>query len=209
MPRAIQVENVVISLYDVETGPTIYVENQPLYTHAFLDKSQFDEAYKEGGWFFARYEDSYLALWASDPDADWQVNDDPDHQDLGDHEIIADGEKTIWICELGSVAEYDDFDAFKAAILGAPLSADADALTVDYDSPSQGRLIMGWDGPLTRNGEAVDVANYARYDNPYGAAPHRDPVISFEYVDPSETYETTSLRLDFENRARELSHRLE
>ena len=35
---------------------------------------------------------------------------------------MADGEKTIWICELGSAADYEDFDAFKAAndvLLGA------------------------------------------------------------------------------------------
>jgi hypothetical protein len=202
MPRAIQVENVVISLYDVETGPTIYVQNQPLYTHAFLDKSKFDEAYKEDGWFFAREGSGYLALWASDPDADWKVNDDPDHQDLGDHEIIADGEKTVWICELGSESEYGDLGEFKAAILGAALDVDAEALTVDYDSPSQGRLVMGWDGPLTQDGADVDVSDYPRYGNPYGESAFRGDVISFDY-------QGRSLILDFANRTREVSHFLD
>jgi len=197
MPRAIQVKNVVISLYDVETEPTIYVEDQPLYTHAFLDKSQFDEAYKEGGWFFARYEESYVALWTSDPEANWETNDDPDHQDLGDHEIIADGEKTIWICELGSQSEYVDFDAFKQAILEAPLTASGDALTVDYDSPSQGRLVMGWnDQPLTQDGTLVEVQNYPRYENPYSSSPFRDDVISFQL-------EGRQLTLDFAQLTRE------
>lgn len=202
MPRAIQVENVVISLYDVETGPTIYVENQPLYTHAFLDKSKFDEAYKEDGWFFAREGSGYLALWASDPDADWKVNDDPDHQDLGDHEIIANGEKTVWICELGSESEYGNLDEFKAAILGAALDVDAEALTVGYDSPSQGRLVMDWDGPLTQDGADVDVSDYPRYGNPYGESAFRGDVISFEY-------QGRSLILDFANRTREVSHFLD
>ena len=202
MPRAIQVQNVVISLYDVDTETDLYVTNQPLYTHAFLDKSQFDEAYKEGGWFFARYGDGYLALWASDPDADWEVNDDPDHADLGDHEIIADGEKTIWICELGRAADYADFDAFKAAILGASLTADAEGLTVDYVSPSQGRLVMGWEGPLTQDGVALDVGDYPRYENPYGTSAFPGDVISFRL-------EGQSLRLDFVNRRREVSRFLD
>jgi hypothetical protein len=202
MPRAIQVKNVVISLYDVDTEAMLYVPDQPLYTHAFLDKSQFDEAYKEDSWFFARYGDGYIALWTSDPDTDWEVNDDPDHADLGDHEIIAYGEKTIWICELGSAIDYADFDAFKAAILGAALSADAEALAVDYDSPSQGRLVMGWDGPLTQGGVAVDVADYPRYENPYSSASFRGDVISFQL-------RGQSLRLDFANRRREVSRFLD
>jgi hypothetical protein len=209
LPRAIQVKNVVISLYDVDTMAWIILPDQPLYTHAFLDKSRFDEAYKEGGWFFARYGDGYLALWASDPDADWAINDDPAHQDLGDHEIIAQGEKTVWICELGSAADYADFAAFKAAILGAKLSVDAEALTVDYESPSEGRLVMAWDGPLTQDGAPVDVSNYPRYENPYSASAFRDDIISFEYQDRSGQYESTSLVLDFANRTREVSHFLE
>ena len=206
MPRAIQVKNVVISLYDVDTTAELYVPNQPLYTHAFLDKSKFDEAYKEDGWFFARQGDGYLALWASDPDADWKVNDDRDHQDLGDHEIIADGEKTVWICELGSAADYTDFAAFKSAILDSTLDVDPEALTVDYDSPSQGQLAMAWDGPLTQDGMPVDVSDYPRYENPYSESPFRDDLISFEYQDPDGVYQTRSLVLDFASRTRTVSH---
>mgnify|MGYP001818603129 CR=1 FL=1 len=234
MPRSIQVKNVGISLYDIETGETIYVEDQPLYTHAFFDKSQFDEAYKEGGWFFGRYEDSYVALWASDPEADWTDNDDPDHQDLGDHEIVAcpdgypgpstqypdgypghsacqsrqgygdcvnpsDCDKTIWISELGSAAEYADFDAFKQAILGAPLTVDVGALTVDYESPSQGRLRMGWNGePLTQNGEPVEVHGYARYENPYSSSAFRDDVISFELAGRRLSLDYAQLKREYD-----------
>jgi hypothetical protein len=202
MPRAIQVKNVVISLYEVDTTTLFYVTDQPLYTHAFLDKSQFDEAYKEGGWFFARYGDGYLALWASDPDADWEVNDDPDHADLGDHEIIADGKKTIWICELGSAADYEDFDAFKVAILGASLTANSAALTVDYDSPSQGRLAMGWEDPLMQDGVALDVGDYPRYENPYSSSAFPGDLISFELGGQF-------LRLDFAKQRREVSRFLD
>ena len=93
-------------------------------------------------------------------------------------------------------------DAFKAAIVGAPLTADAEALTVDYDSPSQGRLVMGWDDPLTQDGVPVDVRDYPRYGNPYSESEFRDDVISF-------SHEGQFLRLGFENRTREVSQFLE
>jgi hypothetical protein len=202
MPRAIQAKNVVISLYDVYTGEALYVENQPLYTHAFLDKNQFDEAFKEDGWFFARKGEAYVALWTSDPSADWEVNDDPERADLGDFEIIADGKKTIWICELGSARDYVDFASFRAAILEASLVADADALRVDYESPSQGRLLMAWDGPMTQDGVPLDVSDFPRYANPYVSAEFPGELISFSHAGQS-------LSLDFANRTREVSRFLD
>jgi hypothetical protein len=211
MPRAIQVKNVVISLYDRDEMASLYVPNQPSFTHAFLPRDKFDETSKEGGWFFARKGDGYLALWSSDPESDWEPAD-PDHADLGVHEIIADNKdaddepsgKQVWICELGSADEHADYEAFKAAITGAPLDVDPEALTVEYDSPSQGRLVMGWDGPLTQDGVDVDVSDYARYENPYGTSPFRDDQISFKYDDPAGVDESRSLTLDFSNRTREV-----
>jgi hypothetical protein len=202
MPRAIQVKNVVISLYDVDTETELYVTDQPLYTHAFLPKAMFDDAHKEGGWFFARKGDGYLALWSSDPDADWLANSDPDSAELGDYEIIADGEKTIWICELARASDYADFGAFKTAILGASLTADSEALSVDYASPSLGRLMMGWDGPITQDGSALVVGDFPRYDNPYSSSEFRGDVISFGHAGQS-------LKLDFANRSREVSRFLD
>lgn len=202
MPRAIQVKNVVISLYDVETAPGLYVESQLLFTHAFLSKAKFDEAYKEDGWFFARKGDGYLALWSSDPNADWSAADapwlDPNDAEFGEYEIVAEGEKTIWICELGSADEYGTFGAFKAAIADAPLTANASQLTVDYRSPSQGRLVMGWEGPITQDDTALVVNGFPRYDNPYASAEFPGSSISFEHAGES-------LALDFDERAREVS----
>jgi hypothetical protein len=250
MPRTIQVKNVVISLYDVDTKTTLYVEHQPLFTHAFLPKDQFDVAEKEGGWFFARKihdegKEGFVALWTSDPEADWEPAD-PENEDLGVHEIIScpfgypedypfegpgdpppheacrdrasygacedaeDCDKTIWITELGSSDEYADYEAFKAAILAAPLTVDVNALSVDYESPSRGHLVMGWEGPLEQDGEAVVASDYPRYENPYGTAPFRDEVISLAYEDPAGMYKTTSMTLNWTGEGtREVSHDLE
>ena len=202
LPRSIQVKNVVVSLYDVDTTTLLYYPDQPLYTHAFLPKDKFDEAYKEDGWFFARKGDGYLALWSSDPNSDWLKNTNPGEPELGDHEIIAEGEKTIWICELARAADYADFDAFKTAIRNAPLAVDAEALTVDYASPSQGRLLMAWDGPMTQDGDPVVVTDYPRYENPYSSSAFPGDLISFQHAGQS-------LKLDFANRSREVSRFLD
>ena len=36
-----------------------------------------------------------------------------------------------------------------------------------YNSPSLGVMETGWEEGLTVNGEAVQIKDYARYDNPY------------------------------------------
>jgi hypothetical protein len=199
MPRAVQVKNVVMSLYDVDTDMWVYVSDQPLYTHAFLPQAKFDEVSKENGWFFARKDDGYLALWASDPDANWVPNDNPDEADFGDYEIIADGEKTIWICEVARASDYGgSFSAFKEAISTAPLDADAEGLTIRYLSPSQGELVMAWDGPVTQDGNEVSVRDFGRYDNPYANAGFPAEAITFEHGGES-------LVLGFEERSRQVS----
>lgn len=199
MPRVAQSENVVVSLYQViDEDPKLYVPDQPRYTHAFFPRAQFDETSKEGGWFFGRKGDAYVALWSSDQNANWVANNNSDAADFGDYEIIADGAKAIWLCELGRAADYVDYQSFKTSIVEASLSADAEALTVDYESPSQGRLVMSWDGPVTRDGAPLDLSDFPRYENPYATTAFPADVVSFEHAGES-------LILDFGERRREFS----
>ncbi|MAT93689.1 MAG: hypothetical protein CME59_13910 [Halioglobus sp.] len=202
LPRAAQVKNVVITLYDVDTRDGLYYSNQPLYSHAFLPRARFDESLKQGQWFFARKDDAYLALWSSDPDADWIPAVEQGFGGGGDYDIIAAGEKTVWICELGDAGAYGDFEAFRTAILAAPLVADADSLEVRYESPSQGAIEMGWEGPVLHNGVALALDNYPRYDNAWSQSGFPADVISFSYGD-------SYLRLDFDTLTREASSYLE
>lgn len=183
LPRAAQLKNVVITLYDVETRRGLYYPSQPLYSHAFLPRAKFDESVKVGQWFFARQGDGYLALWSSDPAADWLENADPEKFGGEGYDIIANGEKTIWICELGAADEYGDFAGFRAAIAAASLEADVEALTVRYDSPAQGRIEMGWEGPLVNKGVNVPLGEYRRYDNPFSKAEFPGDSISFTHGD--------------------------
>ncbi|MEM1113352.1 MAG: hypothetical protein AAGI11_15675 [Pseudomonadota bacterium] len=183
LPRAAQVKNVVMTLYDVDTRDGLYYSNQPLYTHAFLPRARFDETVKEGQWFFARLGDAYLALWSSDPAADWVRNTDAERHGGEDYEIIANGEKTIWLLELGDADAFGDFASFRAAIGNASLQADADALTLRFDSPSLGTLEMGWEGDVLHNGTPVELDDYERYGNPWSQSAFPGDDISFRYGD--------------------------
>tara|TARA_R110002049_G_scaffold130406_11_gene288760 strand:+ start:1805 stop:3883 length:2079 start_codon:yes stop_codon:yes gene_type:complete len=183
LPRAAQIKNVVISLYDVETREGLYVTDQPLYTHAYLPRDRFDEAVKDGNWFFARFGDAYLALWSSDPTADWLPNADSSIGGGGDYDIVAQGEKTIWLCELGDADAYGDFESFKESIRSAPLTADAQKLQISYDSPSQGLIEMAWDGDVLNNGVPAQLDGYGRYENPWSQSGFPADDISFDYGD--------------------------
>lgn len=200
LPRAIQVKNVVICLYDIDTTTTkLYVKSQLLYTHAYFPKGKFDETAREivanGVWFFARKKDGLVALFSSDKNANWTNNPD-DTEKSGPYEIIANGEKSIWICELARLGkDYPNLFSFKKAILDASLNVNADSLTVKYSSPSLGIMTMDWDNDLTLNGNPVKVDDYKRYDNPYARVDFPAEEIRFKFKD-------NSLSLDFQNKTR-------
>ena len=198
LPRAAQIKNVVISLYDVDTRDGLYIANQPLYTHAYLPREKFDETSKDGNWFFARSGEAFLALWSSDPAADWLPSADTSLAGGGDYDIVAQGEKTMWLCELGDAATYGDFESFKMAIRSASLQADANALTIRYDSPSQGTIEMGWEGAVRHNGVDVQLDNYARYDNPWSES-------GFPADDISFVYDDNYLKLNFDAASRQMN----
>ena len=191
LPRAAQIENVVIALYDIFTSQGMYVTHDLLLTHAWLPKDKFDEVEERNGWVFARRGDGYLALWSQQP-AHWQTQPG---EDKG-RELIAPGKKNIWICELGRRAKDGEFSRFVERIDAAPIRTDG--LSVTYESPSQGRLEFSWQGDLLKNGEPVPMRDYARFDNPYGHAP-------FPGDDMRLTCNGEWLHLDWSASAREAS----
>jgi hypothetical protein len=163
LPRAVQVKNVLIAVYRITRRPALYVPNRLSFTHAWLPRDQFDEVIERDGWVFARRGEGYLALRSQRPYR-WQ---DAPGEDQG-REIIADGRENIWICELGREAIDGDFADFVGRIAAARL--EFNRLQVSYDSPSQGRLEFGWEGPLRQNGQSLAVVDYPRYDNAYAQA---------------------------------------
>ena len=116
LPRVAQVKNVAIAVYRVETRPGLYVTNRLPYTHAWLPRDEFDEIVEREGWILARKGEGYLALRAQHPYR-WQ-KEGP----WAGREVIVEGQRAIWICELGSEAENGSFERFCAAICAAPLA---------------------------------------------------------------------------------------
>lgn len=173
LPRAAQVENVAIVLYDINTEPGLYVTHELVFTHAWFPRDAFDEVAERDGWVFGRKGDGYLALWSREPCV-WQK----EGRDR-DAEIIADGKTNIWICEMGRRAVDGPFDAFVGKVAEAPI--ETDGLHVRYESPSQGALEFSWSGDLLQGSGVVNLRDYPRYGNPYAEAAFPGERIRFEH----------------------------
>jgi hypothetical protein len=176
LPRVAQVENVVLVVYDVTEKPGLYVTETAAFTHAWLPRDRFDETLERNGWVFARRDDGYLALWTSQPHR-WQTEPGEDK----DRELIVDGRKSVWICELGRRATDGEFAEFVERIAAAPV--EVSDLQVTYESPSQGRLEFGWTGPLMQKDVAAALRDYPRYDNPFAQAEFPAKRIGFRHGD--------------------------
>jgi hypothetical protein len=174
LPRAVQFKNVAIIIYNIEKIPALYVPVKHFFTHAWLPKDKFDEIVEREGWIFARKGDGYLALRSQNPYA-WYSGepDDPGEnrrvrqEDIG-REVIANGAKNIWICQLGSKVEHGSFEDFVRAVSQAELTFGKQS--VSFQSPVNGRLDFGWETPFCLDDVEVPLHNYPRYSNPYAQA---------------------------------------
>jgi hypothetical protein len=98
-----------------------------------------------------------------------------------DRELIVDGRKSVWICELGRRATGGEFAEFVERIAAAPV--EVSDLQVTYESPSQGRLEFGWTGPLMQKDVAAALRDYPRYDNPFAQAEFPAERVTFRHGD--------------------------
>ncbi|MEZ4637923.1 MAG: hypothetical protein R2856_23685 [Caldilineaceae bacterium] len=92
----------------------------------------------------AAKDDGYLAFYSQHPVL-WRA--DADGNEI---ELRADSPSNIWLCELGSVDEWGSFAAFVEAVTAAKIQCGD--LSVDYRSPSAGRVELAWNGPLRGTG---------------------------------------------------------
>lgn len=162
LPRVAQVKNVLIAVYKTSRMPGIYMTNKLFFTHAWFPRDSFDEVVEEKGWVFGRKGNGYIALHSQNRYI-WQVEGDE-----AGCEIIADGLRNIWICEMGRREVDGAFSSFINKVAGASIKFKG--LNVTYHSPSQGILEFGWHGALKQQGKAVELSGYPRYDNPYSKA---------------------------------------
>jgi hypothetical protein len=187
LPRVAQHKNVVIACYRISKMPGMYMTNELFFTHAWFPQTEFDEVQEKNNWVFGRRGDGYIAI-RSQKETVWQ-----DKGDDKDCEIISDGLKNIWICELGRKADNRSFDSFIESIAAADLNFGNHEVT--YQSPSQGELKFGWRGPLLVNGKTVSLKDYPRYENLFCQADFATNKIDFRWGNQE-------LELDLSNRKR-------
>ena len=156
MPRAVQFKNCVISLFD------IHKESYYNFTHAFFPKAEFDEVCELGGWIFGRKNDGYVALYSQNGYR-WS-----DEEAGRDREVICDSRQNVWVCQMGRKTDDGSFEQFVVSTLDASLVCEG--LDVEYTSSYHGSLSFGWDAELKHNGEAVQISDYRRIENPFGSA---------------------------------------
>ena len=172
LPRSVQINNLNITIYNITTFfPGLYVPIRNFYTHAWIPKDQFDEVIEKNGWIFVRKDKGYLALHSQQPYF-WNeegleveghhIRKEP--EDFG-REVIALGKENIWLCQMGREAEDGSFEQFAKAVSSAGLTFSGQ--NVEYQAPGIGLVRFGWEGPLTVDGEIVNMDDYPRYDNPY------------------------------------------
>lgn len=184
MPRAAQIENVLLCLYRTP-------EDDPFpFSHAYFPQDAFDEVIEQGNWVCARKGDGYIGLFSQHAprwrEAAGQIV-----------ELRTDHPTNMWICELGRRVDWGSFAAFVQSVVDSRIICDG--THVAYDSPSQGAITFGWEEPLRLAGEAVALRGYARFDNRYCQCAFDDPEIVIQRGD-------ARLRLNFAENERMLAH---
>jgi hypothetical protein len=148
-------------------------------THAYFPTEHFDEVVQEAGWTFGRKGDGYVALWSQRPTS-WRAPQPGEFTNglTEDFDLVAEGgPDNVWIVEVGDATNEGSFEEFRRAILDTEVEVSADgeggAPRVRYDSPSQGEMTFGAEGPLVVDGEEVDLHHDLRFDNPWATVDFR------------------------------------
>lgn len=201
MPRSAQHGSAAIHIYrpsfEASTTPPLDAFGYLDRTHAYFPTEHFDEVIQNGGWTFGRKGDGYVGLWSQRPTS-WRSPAEGEFTNglTEDFDLVAEGgADNVWIVEVGDEERDGPFQDFVSALLDAEI--EAAGTTVRYASPSQGEMVFGSDGPLTVDGEEVELHGDLRYDNPWANVPFRADRIT---IDDGET----SVDLDLVNWIREV-----
>ncbi len=191
MPRATVYRNAAVIQYRVSDLPDILTGLFiPRNNHAYFPQSAFDEVRKEGNWVIGKKGDGYVALY-SQAATTWSLEND--------YELMTDVKDNTWLVQLGSVDEFESFDAFVAGVTGSAIAFAEDG-AVTWDSPSVGEIKVGWTGPFTVAGNQIDLGPYDRFDNASSSVKYGSRVTRI--TAPGTTEKT--LELDFVNVSRKV-----
>jgi hypothetical protein len=118
-----------------------------------------------------RKDDAHVALY-SWRDVAWRGGQPEVFENGGlDFDLVASGgADNVWIVECGDVSQWPGgFSEFQAAFSSdlVTVTPTGAAFDVSFTSPTQGVVTLGWDGPLTADGDTQPLAGYRRFDNPF------------------------------------------
>ena len=152
------------------------------YTHAWFPTERFDEVVRDGQWTFGREGDGYVALW-SPPAVDLRKYAPRDVFTDGLTEpfdlVAPGGSDNVWIAEVGprQLAARSRLHGRPSppprSTFAHPAAGYPGGFDVVYESPSEGELTFGQDGPFTVAGAEVSLRDGPRYDNPWSTTSFR------------------------------------
>lgn len=152
LPRAFGERNVALLLF--RHGDLGWM------SHAFFERDRFDEVVERGPWVFARKKDAYVGLWSEHGYETGRTGQ------YAGRELICRADENAWVVEAGRRADWKTFEAFVSKL--STLQPKREDGQISYPSPSVGTLRMGWEGPITLNGQRAQTSKYPLLDSPFG-----------------------------------------
>jgi hypothetical protein len=189
LPRVVQQGNVAVILYNPALAERVAF---PQYSHAFFPELAYDEVASQGSWTFGRKGKGYLALYSANATTLTRQGA------YALQELVAQGSRNVWICQVGREAEDGSFAAFQSKIAGASLSVvgngnqdQSQPLHASFAAPGVGQLEVDWSAPPTLGGNTIDES-FPRWDTPYVTAPVGAKAFTIQFAGATLTHDGTA-----------------
>jgi len=126
--------------------------------HIFFPKAEFNTFLKVKNWYFAEKDKGYIALYSHE-NMDWEIDDIV----LQTHKS-----KNAYIIELAS-HDTTTFYNFVDQITKSDIEVIPEKMgyKIIYNSPSQGKIEVSWDGDMKIQGKDISIGPYPRFENKY------------------------------------------
>lgn len=170
-PRVVQKGPAAITAYNAQAIQELLFGER---THAWFPRNQFDETrgpiaarcnHDTARWFFGRVAESYVALFSA-RETDWAA-DGP----WKDKEVRAEGDTNVFVTQIGSAAEFGDFERFVARVSRARVHVSGlntpAQLQCSYDVPNGERLELHYDDGPRYGGDALQDDGFPRHLSPF------------------------------------------
>ncbi len=168
-PYSVQYENVHISIYDLRKRRGFMEKERINYTHAWFPAGRFDEVKIEDRYLFGRLKDVYIMLVGRYP-----LEASP----ADPSEWIQRGKVTYWICEIGTAAQFGDFDSFVQELKSREIYFDEPTKTLVYRGKHLYEVTYGKRFYVDKQEMSLE---YPRLISPYGRIPRKPEEIRIEW----------------------------